>query len=769
MPGDRVLNAVFRQCALVAFLSLSLAFFAQDVPGQQTPPAVSGGQADRGPLPPRNRFVVELASSAVRLDGVLDEEAWEKATVIPLVREWFPSYNAEPPVATECLVTFDNENLYVAFRAHDPDPAQIRAHLADRDTTAFIDDFVGFYIDTFDDRRRAFEFRVNALGVQTDAIVSDLDASEDFSWDAIWGSVGKITAEGYVVEIAVPFKQLYFPRGAEVQTWGFLASRNYPRSVVHELRSTHSDQGKTCLVCQFDTLTGFRQIDTGQNLEVIPTVTAHRTDERQDLLSPLEEGEEKAEAGLSTRWGITPNMTFNVTLNPDFSQVEADAMQLSVNERFALSFPEKRPFFLEGADFYTTPFRAVFTRTVADPAAGVKLTGKEGNNAFGVFLTEDRINNLIFPGAEGSGFASLTEKVRSGVVRYRRDVGKTSTLGVLYAGREGDAYTNQVYGVDGALRVTDADIIRFQALDSRTEYPVKVAVDHGQPQEPFSGEGWQMKYRHSTRDWSWELGYLSLDPGFRADSGFIPQVDYRQSYAEMARSFWGPPGGWFSRLQLIANAFKIETLDGDPIERRGALFLIYQGPLQSSVRLVLRPIQETFRGVTYDSFREDLRITVRPNGDFGFEIFLAGGETIDFVNARQVKFMQVEPRFELKLSRSFSGELQHFLQAFEVESERYLKANLTRATLRYHLNVRAFFRAVLQYRDVERDLTLYNPGIQIAPREKELSSQLLFSYKLNPQTVLLLGYSDFSEGDQTIDLTQSNRAFFLKLGYAWLQ
>ncbi len=724
-------------------------------------------QETEGTSGARNGFAVTPATSEIRVDGVLDEQGWVDATVVPLTHEWFPADNTEPPVRTDCLVTFDSENLYIAFRAYDPDPSQIRAHLADRDTP-FLDDTVGFHVDTFNDRRRAFEFRVNPLGVQMEAAVSDVDGSEDWSWDAIWDSAGRIGEDGYVVEILLPFRQLRFPRTAEVQTWGFLATRDYPRSLLHQLRSTRNDRSQDCVVCQFDTLTGFEQIDTGHNLEVVPTITAGRTDERPALTSALEEGDADVEAGVTTRWGITPSVTLNATLNPDFSQVEADAAQLNVNERFALFFPEKRPFFLEGADYFATPLRAVFTRTVADPSGGVKLTGKEGGNAFGVFLAEDRFNNLIFPGAEQSGFASLDQDVTSGVVRYRRDVGRTSTLGVLYAGRQGDGYSNQVYGLDGTLRVTDSDTIRFQGLDSRTEYPAAVAVDNGQPLDPFGGAAWSLSYNHATRDWAWLAGHTSFARDFRADSGFIPQVDLRQSYAEVARTFWGRPGGWFSRFQVLGNFASTKTQDGDLIEDSGNVYITYDGPLQSQVKLGLHPNEEAFRGVTFNDFRTDLLVTLRPTGDLAFQLFLRAGEIIDFVNVRQAEFEQVQPRIEFKLGRRVTGEIQHTWQAFDVRGDRFLEANLTQTTLRYHLNVRTFFRAILQYRDVERELSLYNPGITIEPEEEELFSQLLFSYKLNPQTVLLLGYSDASEGNQRVDLTQRNRAVFLKIGYAWL-
>ena len=716
----------------------------------------------------RNQFNVRPTSSEIRVDGSLDEAAWAEATVVPLNHEWFPGDNTEPPVRTECLVTFDNVNLYVAFRAHDPDPSQIRANLADRDTS-FRDDTVGFYIDTFNDQRRAFEFRINPLGVQMEAMVNDIDATEDWSWNAIWDSAGRITPEGYVVEVAVPFRQLRFSRTEEAQTWGFLASRGYPRSVFHQIRSSPNNRDQECTVCQFDTLSGFRQIENGHNLEVTPTVTAGRTDARLRLDSPLVAGDEDVEAGFSTRWGITPNVTLNATLNPDFSQVEADVAELNVNERFALSFPERRPFFLEGADFFATPLNAVFTRSVADPSFGLKLTGKEGRNAFGVFFAEDRLNNLVLPSSEGSTRSFLEQDVRSGVVRYRRDIGKISSLGVLYAGRQADDYSNQVYGLDGSLQLTVSDVVRFQALNSETEYPSATAVGAGQPLRPFDGAAYRAAYNHTTRNWAWRAFYDRRDEGFRADSGFIPQVDFQEYNVALQRNFWGKPGAWYARFVINLNASHKEDLDGDLLNEDAALLFQYDGPLQSVVRLRILPNREAFRGVTYDNFRNDLLLALRPTGNLYAELFLRGGEDIDVTNARQVEFILVQPRVEFKLGRSVSGELQHAWQEFNVHGDRYLRANLTQTTMRYHLNLRTFFRAILQYRDVDRDLALFNPGVRLEPQEERLFSQFLFSYKLNPQTVVLAGYSDTREETNLVDeLTQRNRNFFLKLGYAVL-
>ncbi|HEX6199009.1 MAG TPA: DUF5916 domain-containing protein, partial [Thermoanaerobaculia bacterium] len=719
--------------------------------------------------PPREEVRVRPASSPIEVDGVLDEPAWADAAVVAITHEWLPRDNAQPPVATDCLVTFDDSRLYVAFRALDPRPSEIRAYLADRDT-AFEDDAVGFYIDTFNDRRRAYHFRANPLGVQLDATVSDVGDSEDYSWDAIWASAGRITAEGYTVEMAIPFEQLRFPRAAGEQSWGFLARRNYPRSVFHDLRSTYEDKSLDCLVCQFDTATGFTGMDPGHNVEVVPTVTAGYTEARPDPEARFETVDDEVEAGVSARWGITPNVALNATVNPDFSQVEADAAQLDVNERFALFFPEKRPFFLEGADFFATPLRAVFTRTVADPTFGVKLTGKEGPHAFGVFAAEDRLNNLIFPGPELSDFVSLDEDVLSAVLRYRRDMGRRSTLGVLFTGRDADDYENHVLGLDGTVRLSDSDTLRFQALGSDTLYPRAVAADFGQPTGSFQDAAWQADYSHADREWFWLLRAGARGEDFRADSGFMPQVGFREAIGVVERTFWGRPDAWYSRFLVQLDYTHRETEDGRRLEDGANLVFTYEGPLQSTVIWGIRPNRESFLGETFNDLRSDVRVTLRPSGRVGLGLFVRGGETIDFVNVRQAEFWHVQPTVEFRIGRRVEGRLQHLWQEFSVPGGgRFLEANLSQGTLVYHFNVRAFFRAILQYRDVERDLALYTtPNLPPPEEEEELFSQLLFSYKLNPETVLFLGYSDFHEGAQGIDLTQRRRTVFLKLGYAFL-
>lgn len=725
-------------------------------------PAV--GQDD---VPLRRSHEVAPASSPIRVDGLLDEPAWQAATSIDLPWEWFPQVNDPAGVQTEALVTFDEAHLYVGFRASDPNPEQIRAHYADRDS-AFLDDTVGFMIDTFNDQRRAFQFRVNPLGVQMEAVNSDVDQSEDWSWDIIWESQGRLTADGYVVEIAIPFNQLRFPRTSGPQTWAFVAMRDYPRNVRHRLRSAPLDQDRNCLVCQFEPVSGFRQIEAGMNLELDPTVTAARTDTRSDFPDgPLESGDFDFDAGLSGRWNMTPNITLNATINPDFSQVEADAAQLDVNNTFALFFPEKRPFFLEGSDFFSTPVRAVFTRSIADPVAGLKLTGKEGAHVFGLFSTLDELNNIIFPGFERSGFTSLDQDVLANVVRYRRDIGTRSTLGGLYAGREGeDGYSNHVYGFDGVYQLTESDTIEYQAIGSTTQYPSAVAERFGQPLGSFDGQAFEVEYRHADRDWFWRAEYEHYSTDFRADSGFVPQVGYREASAGVQRTFYGSEETWYRRLAIRAGFDKTDQLDGAADEWGGDVGFAYQGPLQSVVSVNLAPNREFYRGVHYDNFRQSIYAEARPTGKLFLALFSGWGETIDRSNARQADAVTFEPRVELRIGRRLEANISHLYHKLDVAPGELFNVNLSQGRFIYHINLRTFVRAIVQYEQL--DLRPENWTFSVPEETEELFTQFLFSYKLNPQTVLLAGYSDGREGYEQIPLTETDRSYFVKIGYAWL-
>jgi len=743
------------------FLTFNFTGFIPQLDAQQ--------QKAKKEYPPAKNYVVKKAVSKIKIDGVLNEEAWKHPEKIKITYEWMPGDNIPSPVKTECLVTFDKSKFYIAFRCFDPEPQKIRAHLMDRDAidTFIQDDNVSFMIDTFNDERRGFQFRVNPLGVQMDALFSELEGYEDFSWDAIWASAGKITDFGYVVEVAIPFNQLRFPKDKGVQTWGFEASRSYPRNVRHRVSTHTRDRNNSCLLCQFNKITGFAGISPGKNIEIDPTLTLSRTDVREDFpTGDTDTGKIDVEPGITARWGITPNLILNATINPDFSQVEADVAQLEVNTRFALQYPEKRPFFLEGADFFLTPMEAVFTRTVVDPLWGAKMSGKVGKNAIGFFATQDRYNNLVFPSNQGSVMTSLEENVFGGVFRYRRDVGKASTMGVLYTGRVGDDYFNHVAGVDGFFRLSRAKTLNIQYMHSQTDYPGTVARAFGQEEETFGGNALLASFVHRGRNMIYSLEYQDLSTGFRADFGFMPRVDIRKIRAMVHPVIWGKEGAWFDRVGLMVRGTNITDHDNNLTDREFLFAFSYTGALQSYFETDFYVQKEFFNGITYDKNSLAVYLEMKPVGGLKYSIYANYGDSIDYTNSRPATSLRLNPGIEFGIGKHLNVNVNHLFQRLSLEGDKIFTANLLQAKLVYNFNVRSFVRAIVQYTDIDRNVDLYLTPV--GPETKALFTQFLFSYKINPQTVLFIGYSDNHLGFRGVDITRTDRTFFLKLGYAFV-
>lgn len=745
---------------IVGFILAFMILQGVEARGQTTPD-------QKKSLPGPEHCSVKPASSDIKIDGILNEQAWQDAAKLKILYEWLPGDNIPALVDTDVLITFDKSRLYIGFRCFDPDPKKIRAHLMDRDSidTFIQDDHVSIMIDTFNDERRGFQFRVNPLGVQADANFSELEGYEDFSWDAIWKSAGKITEFGYVIEIAIPFNQLRFPRSDKPLTWGFEADRSYPRNVRHRMSTHVRDRNKLCILCQFDKISGFTGISPGKNLEFDPTLTVNRTDVRSDFPDgEMESGSLNFEPGITARWGITPNLILNAALNPDFSQVEADVAQLEVNTRFALRYPEKRPFFLEGADFFLTPLEAVFTRTVYDPLWGVKMTGKLGKNALGFFAAQDEFNNLLFPSNQGSDSTSLDQNVFSGVLRYRRDIGAGSTLGLLYTGRVGDEYYNHVAGVDGFLRLSRTDTLSFQYLHSETDYSESVAGEFNQKTDSFSGGALRTELYHNSRNLIFLVRYFDLDENFRADSGFIPRVDYRQVTGYIAPVLWGKEGSWFDRLSFGLTGNVVLDQEGSLTDESVALSSVYSGPLQTVVNPSLVVSREMYNGEMFDAVQPDIYLEMKPAGGLRISWYSRFGDSIDYSNTRLSTSVLLNPGLEFAIGKHININLSHIYERLSLEGEKIYTAHLLQARLVYNFSVRSFIRAIVQYSDIDRNLDLYT--VEMDASTRQFFTQLLFSYKINPQTVLFLGYSDNYFGMNGIDLTRNDRTFFLKIGYA---
>lgn len=707
---------------------------------------------------------VPRASTPITVDARLDEPAWRDARRVTLPYETWPAENVPAKAKTEGFVTFDDDNLYIAIIAHDPDPAQIRAHLSDRDRM-FQDDFVGVILDTFNDERRGFEFFVNPLGVQGDLFVDDVNGGEDTSYDVIWDSAGRVTEQGYIVEMAIPFRSLRFKKGGGEQIWGIDFRRVYPRGERHQFRAYKADRDLACQLCEFQKFRGFAGVDPGNNIELTPTITAFRTQSRPDYGQPFDDAETEVEPGLDLSWGITPNVILNATLNPDFSQVEADSAQLDVNNQFALFFPERRQFFLEGQDLFEDEFNLVYTRNVADPDYGLKITGKEGEHAFGAFIADDQITNLMFPGSQGNDFGSFDFASHNAAVRYRYDLGTNSSVGAIATRREGGGYRSTTYAVDSLYRFTQSDNLTLEYAGSSTEYPTQMAIDFGQPQGPLSDSAWHLEYERSKREYFLVARHSEVGEDFRADLGFLPQVGYRKSVVGGGYRWHGEDEDWYRRLQVNGDYDVTVDATGQELEREVEVYLNFNGGMQSFANPGLIRRRQFFDGVMYYQTLRQMYAEIKPTGAVGFGGFIRYGDAIDYANSRPGTVFQVEPWMNLRLGEHLSLNLNYRYQDLDVAGGQLFSAEITELRATWQFSTRTFLRWITQYRDVERDQTLYVNAVD--ERSRQWFNQILFSYKINPRTLIFAGYSDGSDSIDQNPLQQQTQTVFLKLSYAW--
>jgi hypothetical protein len=492
-----------------------------------------------------------------------------------------------------------------------------------------------------------------------------------------------------------------------------------------------------------------------------------RVDRRRDAAGGgLESGDLETEPGLTLTWGPLADVILSGALNPDFSQVEADALELDVNRQFAIQYPERRPFFLEGADLFATPLTAVFTRNVADPDWGAKVTGKRGANAFGAFVAEDARTTILLPGSQRSTLAELDDDSLDAVVRYRRDIRDGGALGLIATGREAGDYRNGVAGLDGLLRFSPADALRFQLLGSSTRYPREFAADHGQPEGDLDDHALYLFLLHDSRDWRISAQYEDVGRDFRADLGFLPQVDRRYGKALAERTWWGKPGARWIRLAAGVDTSRTDDQSGEPLERLDEVWFILEGRRELSFFTQAADRERILGGRRFRNRYVEGHVGLRAHPVLELGVEWNVGDDVDLAGLRPADQVTIAPWLEWSPGRHLRATLEHQRQQLDVEAGRLFTANFTELRLVWQFTRRSFARAIVQHRDLAREAELYAEPVEA--RSERLFGQLLFSYRLNPQTVAYLGYSDVQLGTEQVDLQRAERTFFVKLGYAWL-
>jgi len=721
----------------------------------------------------------------ISVDGKMDEAVWQQATKMELAYENNPGEGILTDVKTEIYFFENGDAFNVAIKAYDPNPEEIRASLRDRDAL-WTDDNVGIIVDTFNDERSGYEFFVNPMGAQADMRMSDTNGwREDDSWDAIWDSAAQITDFGYVVEMSIPFNALRFPDSNGPLTWNIAGWRNYPRDVRKQMATYKSDRNIQCNLCQFDQLKGFETVEAGNNFQLTPTLTISRQDEKpqRDIVLPngdidedntvpgeWENGDFDVEPGLDIRWGITQDMVLNATINPDFSQVEADAGQLDVNNTFSLFYPEKRPFFLDGASYFdTTRFNFVHTRNIAEPDYGVKLTGKTNEHSYGLMVANDNNTTFIMPDNQGSDLAELEEKSDIAIARYKVDVGERNNIGVLMTHRSAPDYNNTLASVDGSYWFSETDSIQYQVAHSESKNPDEIQEDF-EVSEKQAGNALSLGYSHETRDYKLRAGYNNISDGFRADLGFHGRVGYEKLVLGGRQTWYGEADDSLTQWGYWGDWDKTYDQDGKMLEQEVEIHANLQGQKQFYTNFGIVHRERFYDDEYFDETQLMAYARVTPIAGLKLEGFTRYGKQIDFTNTRLGDVFDFEPGVSWDVNEHLHFHVRHNYSHLDVEGGRLFTANQTDLRLGYQFDMRSILKFVVQYTDIERNLDLYTLDKDDMPDERGryFSTQLVYSYKINPQTLFYLGYSDGGYQDDNLDsIVRDQRTVFTKFSYAW--
>jgi hypothetical protein len=489
------------------------------------------------------------AGERIVLDGRLDEPAWTRAQALDRFWEIFPNAQTEPRVKTESWFAYDQQALYVAIRAHDPDLSQLRAPFARRDNVLRDQDMIVLFIDPVGNRKFAHFFRVNPRGSIGDGLYNEDTGSEDFSPDFDFEVATGRFEGGWTVEFRIPFSALRYG-DPPAKVWSTMVFRNYPRDQLYRISTSKLPREQNCFICLNDPLTGLEALPSSRHLAITPNATVRGVETREGGAARREDD---FVPSVDIKWRPRPDVVVDATINPDFSQVELDTPQVSGNAQFALFFPEKRPFFLEGADILQSPFNALYTRSVTDPAWGLRATQRAERFDGTVLVARDDGGGLVLlPNTYGTDFARQDFKSIATFARGRWQVIGGATVGLLATDRsieEGGGY-NRVAGADFAWFPNTEHRFRAQALGSwTTAHFAGGRVARGEVAESHA---FLADWNFRGKEWDQFLILEDVGRDFRADNGFFFQNGYRRLYSETTRKFVGLWG--FNEVSPYLNA-----------------------------------------------------------------------------------------------------------------------------------------------------------------------------------------------------------------------
>jgi hypothetical protein len=736
---------------------------------------------DTTPARVKESVTIPRVEATAVLDGRLDDSAWQQAAVLSGFQQWMPVDGRPAEERTEVRVWYAPDAIWFGIRAYDRQPGTVRATVADRDNLDN-DDHVSIYLDTFGDRRRAYVFTVNPIGQQQDGVRSEggnqaaslTGGTDDLSPDFLWDSKGMRTDSGYVVEVRIPFKSLRYPTSAQ-QTWGLNVVRETKRTGYTDTW-TNVRRASASFLAQGGLMTGLHDMKRGVVMEIQPFFTASANGAVNGA-GKFERGKVDGSAGANLKLGFTA-MTLDATWNPDFSQVEADEGVVTVNERFAIFFEERRPFFLEGIELFSTPNRLVYTREIVDPIAGAKFTGKFGR--YGVaYLTavdESGDRNALF-----------------NIARLRRDIGTNSLAGITYTDKiSGDDYNRVLSGdtriVFGGMYFAQGQLGQSWTRDeagSRT------------------GQVWQAQLDRTGRSWGFNYQVNGLSDDFETQSGFVNRVGIVTGHNMHRFSIYGKPGALLETATVFFGPERTWSYDsflGDgAIEGNDdANFTFrFRGGWQVEPKISRDFVHFVptdyagyeLGGTTTDPFTPrpelnnaigtSLRVST-PTWQWGdAEAQAQYGETAIFPEAAEGRELRLSGELSLRPQRSVRSSLQLTYSRItrERDGSEFARTIIPHVKIEYQPTRALFFRFIGEYQAQQR-AALVDEGTgrpllidgvdQPATLTNTFRMDWLASYEPSPGTVFFLGYGSTMADEGTLtfrNLRRQTDGLFMKVAY----
>jgi hypothetical protein len=639
-----------------------------------------------------------------KIDGILENLIWEREALrIEDFLQFAPKEKAEPTQKTVAYIGYDQKNLYFAFRCHDSELSKIRASVTNRDG-CMDDDWVAVFLDTFNEKRRAFSFIINPLGIQLDSIRTEESGSDqmDLSWDTVFYSDGKIDQKGYTVEMAIPFKSLRFPN--------------------------KESQGKEISI--------LGDVEKGKNLEIMPVLTSLTTQEKKADFQP----------GANVKYGVSSDLTLDFTLNPDFSHIEADAPQIDVNQRFALYYPEKRPFFLEGMEIFKFPvIEMVYTRRIIDPLVGGKATGKIGRFTYGLLTAYD-VNPTESLWEVSDGGENEDDNALFNIFRMKTDVSKDSYLGFCLADKEIDGSYNRVAGIDGALRFKNKYFFTFQAITSKSKF--------GEEESSFAPALYADFFYYTKKMYA-GLYWMSFHPDFEASSGFVNRVDYKMLETYLTFRFY-PEKQFMNMWGINLKAGQMNDYFGSDAQDTWATGELYFEFNQWS-RMTVNFTGEMERYEGIDFKRNSITIQGETNliSWMPLTFYFERGDSINYDpddpflgwNNTYSLYLNFKPSKRLQMSVDLSKST--FWE--ERGGEQVWDYNVVRQRTSYQISKTLSLRAIVDYNHYY----------------KEWYGSFLVSWILKPGTVFFLGLDSTLLKDEFGHYAREGYSIYVKFSYWW--